>query len=138
MKRDKLDTLLAEIRALREQTLVEFNELTEADFDTPTGHERWSEIRRVLLRFGDHVREHANQVEGIRDDLGLIPTMPQRMLAEAEFAWGKLLAATVGLTDSDLDAPPPEGWTIQQTLDHIKASEAFYLELVRAAKARDE
>ena len=36
MSRTELDTLLAQIRAIREQTLVETAGLTEADFTLPT------------------------------------------------------------------------------------------------------
>jgi hypothetical protein len=138
MSREKLDAILTEIRALRDQTLAEFNDLTEADFLLPTTDARWSDLRRALLRFGDHVREHANQIEGIRAQTDRLPTMPQRMLAEGEHAWGKLLAATVGLTDDDLDREPPEGWTILRTLDHIRQTETYYRDLIRAAKAEDE
>ena len=31
------------------------------------------------------------------------------MLAEAELAWGRLLGASVGLTDDDLDREPDDG-----------------------------
>ena len=59
------------------------------------------------------------------------------MLAEAEYAWGKLLAATVGLSDEDYKASPPEGgWSIRQVLEHVIASERAYMEAIRTARLR--
>ena len=137
MSRTELDGMLAELRRLREQTLVALVDLTEADFATPTDMPRWDDVRRVLLRFGDHMREHANQVECARAAIGRGPTMPQRMLAEGELAWGKLLAATVGLTDEDIAAQPPDGgWSVKQVLAHVIQTERRYLDATLAAKAR--
>ena len=93
-----LDAMLAEIRQLREQTLAALVYLTEDDFSTPTAMARWTSVRRVLLRFGDHMREHINQISGARAAIEREHTMPQRILAEAELAQGNLLAATVGRT----------------------------------------
>jgi hypothetical protein len=111
--------------------LISLNDLSELDFPIPTNMERWTDIRRVLLRFGDHMREHANQIEGVRDQNNHIISMPQRMLAEGEIAWGKLLAATTGLSDADLDMKPPDGgWTVRQVLEHILKSEKGYFEAI--------
>jgi hypothetical protein len=104
MSRDQVNTLLTEIRQGREETLILCADLTEGDFPQPTEMNRWDDVRRVLLRFGEHMREHASQIEGIRAELNRSPTPPQRMLAEAELVWGKLLAATVNLSDADLAA----------------------------------
>ena len=134
MSREQLDAMLDELRALRVQTLAELVHLMESDFHRPTEMQRWTDVRRVLLRFGDHMREHANQVEGARVTIDRPPTMPQRMLAEAEVAWGKLLASTVGLTDEDCVATPPDGgWSIQQVLEHVIEGERGYLAAIRAA-----
>ena len=135
MCRAELDSLLAEIRTLRELMLTELVNTTEAEFDQPTDMPRWTEVRRVLLRFGDHMREHANQLEGARASTGRSETMSQRILAEAEYAWGKLLASTVGLTDDDLGVPPPGGgWSVREVLQHLAASERGYLDVVRTAR----
>ncbi len=131
--RTELTTLLAEIRQAREETLTTLADVTEADFNIPTPLNRWDSLRRVLLRFGEHLREHASQLEGIRAAIGKSPTPPQRMLAEAELAWGKLLATTVNLTDSDLDTVPADGgWTVREALQHMAAVEQSYLEGARA------
>jgi hypothetical protein len=138
MSREELDSLLYEIRHIREQVLVEQNDLTEADFELSTisqGNWRWDTLRRVLLQFGNHMREHATHIQGVRAAIGRPPTQPQRILAEAEIAWGNLLASTVGLTDDDLDAPPPdESWSIRRILEHTRDSEAAYLEAIRKAR----
>jgi len=135
MERRELDSMLAQLRQIREQVLAQLNDVTEDEFSRPTDMQRWTDVRRVLLRFGDHVREHANQAEGARMNIGRPHTMPQRMLAEAELAWGKLLAATVGLTDEDMVAAPRDGgWSVKQVLDHVIESEQRYLDAIRAAR----
>jgi hypothetical protein len=126
--------MLAEIRQARERTLAALVNVSEADFSTPTGMERWTEVRRVLLRFGDHMREHANHAEHTRDLIGCTPAMPQMMLQEAELAYGKLLAALVGLTDTDINqAPPDGGWSIRQVLQHTLETEKLYLAVIEKA-----
>ena len=136
MPRTELDSLLAQIRDMREQTLAECADLTEADFALPTGMNRWDDLRRVLLRFGDHMREHASQAQASRVAAGHAPTPPERMLAEAELAWGMLLGVTVGLSDEDAATPPPDGgWSVVQVLEHVLKTEETYLYAVRAAKA---
>lgn len=136
MTRAKLDALLAEIRSARDQTLAELGDITEADFSLPTTMQRWDDVRRLLLRFGDHMREHANQIEDTRQDMGRAPSMPARMLAEAELAWGQLLGANVGLTDDDLDtAPRADAWSVRQVLEHILSTERDYLDAILAARA---
>lgn len=135
MSRTQLETLLAQIRAKREQTLAECADLTEADFTLPTGMNRWDDLRRVLLRFGDHMREHASQAQAARVATGHAPIPPQRMMAEAELAWGMLLGAVVGLSDEEAAAPPPDGgWSVMQVLEHVLKTEETYLNAVRQAK----
>lgn len=136
MSREALDGLLAQIRAERERTLEALADVTEQEFAIQTDMVRWDDVRRVLLRFGDHMREHANQVQGAREAIGRAPTMPQRMLAESELAWGKLLAATFDLSDEDMRTQPPDGaWSIQQVLEHILASEKNYREAIQKARS---
>lgn len=35
--------------------------------------------------------------------------MPQRMLAEVEIAWDKLLGTVIGLSDEQAELTPPDG-----------------------------
>ena len=137
MSRFQLDSLITQIRQMREQTLAECADLTEADFALPTGMPRWDDLRRVLLRFADHMREHASQAGAARAATGNAPNPPERMLAEAELAWGMLLAATVGLSDEDAATPPPDGgWSVAQVLEHVLKTEENYLNAVRQAKSQ--
>ena len=100
---------------------------------------RWTEVRRVLLRFGDHMREHATQIAGTRAAIQRDVTMPQRILAEAERSWGVLLAATVGFTDDDLAVKPPDGgWSVQEVLEHITKAERNYLNVIVEARAKHQ
>jgi hypothetical protein len=132
--RQEIAAMLAEIREARERTLEILVHLTEADFATPTGMERWTDVRRVLLRFGDHLREHANQAEHTRDLIGRTPSMPQMMLQEAELAYGKLLGSTIGLDDADFNQVPPDGgWSIRQVFQHTLETERQYLSVIEKA-----
>lgn len=137
MSREQLDGLLSEIRAARSESLAYLTQVPEEDFSVPTDLPRWDEVRRVLLRLGEHMMEHVNQLEGARSDIGRHRTMPQRMLSEAEQVYGRLLASTVGLEDADLDTEPGrEQWTIRTVLEHILSSERSYLSAVKEARAR--
>ena len=139
MDRQVCDGLLAEIAAVRRQVFVELNDVTEAEFDLPGTLLRpwmWDTLRLLLLQIGNHMREHATHIQGTRALLGRLPTQPQRMLAEAEIARGTFLAATVGLTDDDLDVVPPDGgWTLRRILEHVRNSEEDYLEAIRRARS---
>jgi hypothetical protein len=128
--------LLGDIREARERTLSELADMAEQEFERPTSMERWDDARRVLLRFGDHMREHANQAVAARANTGHGPTMPQRMLMEAELAWGKLLGATVGLDDDAIRKTPPDGgWSVEQVLEHVLRVERLYLDAIAEARA---
>lgn len=136
MQREKIDTLLAQIRATREETLRTLQDVTEAEFALRTDLQRWDDLRRVLLRFADHMREHSNQLEDARQKTGTGPTMPQRMLAEAERAWGQLLAAIVGLDDETASRQPDDGgWSALRVLEHIAEVEQNIL-LAAAQRTR--
>jgi len=136
MQREKIDALLAQIRTTREETLRTLQDVTEAEFSLRTDLQRWDDLRRVLLRFADHMREHSNQLEDARQKTGTGPTMPQRMLAEAERAWGQLLAATVGLDDETASRQPDDGgWSALQVLEHIAEVEQNVL-LAAAQRTR--
>ncbi len=134
MSRSDLQAKLDEIRAARTEVLQYLQDLPDADTDLETPLRTWRNLGIVLLRFGDHMREHGNQIAGIRQTLGHGPTDVQRKLGEAEAAWGELLGVVTGLTDADLDAiPEAGGWSIRETLDHILAAEIHYLEAIKTA-----
>ena len=134
-ERTQIDALLGQIRTVRQEMLTTLNDVTEAEFALPTDLKRWDELRRVLLRFSEHMREHSNQLEDSRQKVGTGPTMPQRMLAEAERAWGQLLAATVGLSDESASQQPEGGWSAMRVLEHILEVEQNYLAAAQRARA---
>ena len=141
MSRNELQAKLDEIRTVRTEVLDRLLDAPDTDSDLEITEIRsWRSLGIVLLRFGDHMREHKNQISGIRQELAEGPTDVQRKLASAEEAWGELLGVVAGLTDSDLDAEPKsEGWTIRQTLDHILQAEVNYLNGVKTAyQQRDQ
>ncbi len=138
MHREQLDTMLADIRAVRVQVLADMDNLTEAEFGLPIESRpwKWDTVIRALLQFGNHMREHATHIHGTRALLDHPPSQPQRILAEAEIAWGGLLGAVVGLTDDDLDRVPVEGaFSLRDILEHIRSAEYNYLEAIREARA---
>lgn len=133
-ERKEIKDLIAKIRAAREETLASLTGVNEADFSVSTSMERWTDVRRVLLRFGEHMREHANQIEHTRDLIGATPTMPQRMLQEAERAYGQLLASLLDLSDDQLNQVPLDGgWSIRQVLEHALHGEKNYRAVIEAA-----
>jgi len=127
MSRHELQAKLDEIRAVRTEVLQYLQDVPDADTDLETPDLRtWRNLGIVLLRFGDHMREHGNQIAGIRQALGSGPTDVQRKLGAAEEAWGALLGVVAGLSDADLDAAPETGsWSIRETLDHILSAEKY-------------
>ncbi|NLS79487.1 MAG: DinB family protein [Chloroflexi bacterium] len=130
----EITKLLAEIAAARAQTIARLTELSQEELRFKTDNWRWNTARRVVLRFGDHLREHTTQLVAAREDIGAAHTMPQRMLARAQEAYGEFLGAVVGLADEDLDTAPAEGeWTIRQILQHLRETEAWYLARVEEA-----
>jgi hypothetical protein len=125
---------LDQLRELQDQILTELEQMERAALKYETDSARWNTVRRVLLRFGDHLREHTTQLAAARESLGATQTMPQRMLARSMEAYGALLGAMVGLDDCDLDREPEPGeWTPRQALEHMIGTQKGYLETVRRA-----
>lgn len=126
---------LGQMQAIQQEILDQLAELDRPALKYATGNERWNTVRRVMLRFGDHVREHTTQLVAARDDIGAQQTMPQRMLARAQEAYGLWLGAMLGLQDEHLDqVPEPGEWTPRQILDHLVTTQKLYLEMIRHAR----
>ncbi len=138
-ERHQVREIVQSIAQARQQVLEELTDLSRDVLETPTDAVRWSEVRRVLLRFGDHPREHAVQIVAAREAIGAAPTMPQRILAKGQEGYGELLASLVGLRDADLDVSPGPGeWTVRQVLAHVLQSERSYLATIRRALGDEE
>ena len=102
MARTELNAKLNEIRSCRDKVISLLQDVE--DSASPLSTKEWSSYPTVgvmFLRFGDHMREHANQIAGARNALQAFLTDTQRKLAESERAWGHLLGTMVGLTDED-------------------------------------
>jgi len=139
MNREELDALIAEIRAIRREVLAELNDLAESEFSLPitTSTWKWDTVLRALLQIGNHMREHATHIQGLRAALDRHPSQPQRILAEAEVAWGTFLAALVGLSDADLDrAPDQDAVALRRILEHVRNSEQDYLAAIQGARRK--
>ena len=130
----EVSAILAEIAQVQAEIMEQMAGLSKEALRFKTTQWRWNTARRVMLRFGDHVREHTTQLIAAREDIGAAQTMPQRMLARAQEAYGFFLGAMVGLSDEDLDIAPAEGeWTIRQVLEHILGGQRGYLERIQEA-----
>ena len=126
---------LASLAEIQQEILAELTELSRHELTYATDNGRWNTVRRVMLRFGDHLREHTTQLIAARETIGAEQSMPQRMLARAQEASGVLLGAMVGLTDEALDRVPDEGeWTPRQVLEHIITIQELYLDLIRRGR----
>lgn len=126
---------LAQIEAVQRQVIEELSAMPREELRYAADNARWNTVRRVMLRFGDHLREHTTQLVAARDAIGAQHSMPQRMLARAQEAYGVFLGAMVGLADQDLDrVPEPGEWTLRQILDHMLATQQLYLDMVRKAR----
>ena len=124
-----------QLQEIQQEILAELEGLQQPELKYATDNWRWNTLRRVLLRFGDHLQEHTTQLIAAREDIGARQTMPQRMLAQAQLAYGRLLGALVGLTDDDLDkAPQPGEWSPREVLEHIVQTQCAYLGMIRRAR----
>ena len=133
--RDYLD----QMEAVQSQVVDELGDLDRSELRYAADNWRWNTLRRIMLRFGDHLREHTTQLAAAREATGATQTMPQRMLARAQEAYGVFLGAMVGLRDEDLDkAPEPGEWSPREALEHMIATQRQYLGLVRRARKTAE
>ena len=126
---------LAQVEAIQREILEELASLERAELKYATDSQRWNTVRRVMLRFGDHLREHTTQLVAARESINALQSMPQRLLARAQEAYGALLGAVVGLQDEHLDQTPEPGeWSVRQILEHMISTQKDYLEMIRRAR----
>jgi hypothetical protein len=88
------------------------------------------DVRWLLLRFSDHLEEHALQAEDLLcNHLNIRRSEGQMLLAAIQRARGDLWAALVGLTDADLDVEPvdpPGEFPLRRILVHLISVEQNY------------
>ena len=125
------------VRAIIRQLQDAFNETLDTLYDLPEeylqqpcGHAcaRGGAARDLLVHNIFHEKQHTGQVWNIRDELQLLQgwgnTSLYPLLVDYYLSRAQLISALFGLTDDQLDAPPPTaGWTVRQTIEHALGSE---------------
>ena len=127
------------------ESFDKIQEVPEEYLDRPCRHgcARGGSVWSLLTHNIEHERMHTGQVIGIRDAMRrLQQDRKSKLLAEFYVARATLVAALLGLEDSDLDTVPIEGqWSVQQTIEHVLYSDrdsiddlqAQYLEETKVA-----
>ena len=134
MSEQSVSEYLARMEAIQKEIVAALSDLTPVEMRYETEGNR-PPLGRMMLRFAEHLEEHTTQLEGAREDAGALQTMPQRMLARAQEAYGGFLGAMVGLRDEDLDKiPEPGEWSPRQVLEHLISVHERYFEVVRRAR----
>ena len=135
MQRDELNSLLAEIRGVRNRTMAELSDIPESDFAVPVDLPRWDEVRRVLLRFGN--------------TCGNTPTSSRRRARICSAAAPCPAHAGRGRTGLGPGARGHNGpggrrsgcvartgsWSVRTVLAHMLETEQRYLDAVRRVRA---
>ena len=125
------------VRTMIQQLQDAFNETLDALYDLPEdylhegcGHAcaRGGSARDLLVHNIFHEKQHTGQVWNIRDELRLLQGWGNAslypLLVDYYLSRAQLISSLFGLTDEQLDSPPPEGgWTVRQTIAHALGSE---------------
>lgn len=139
MADEQVKEYLAQLDAVRQKLLEELGDLEREELRYAIDHPRFFTLRRMLLLAATHLQEHTTQLIAAREATGSGQTMPQRILARSQQAYGEFLAAAVGLTDEALDrVPEPGEWSPRQILEHVVQAENWMLEQIRQARAKAE
>jgi hypothetical protein len=115
------------VRNMIQQLQSAFNETLDALYDLPEdyledcGHAcaRGGSARDLLVHNIFHEKQHTGQVWNIRDELRLLQGWGNAslypLLVDYFLSRAQLISSLFGLTDDQLDAPPPGGgWTVRQ------------------------
>ena len=125
------------VRAMIRQLQKAFNETLDTLYDLPEDYlqqacdhacARGGSARDLLVHNIFHEKQHTGQVWNIRDELRLLQVWDNAsrypLLVDYYLSRAQLISSLFGLTDEQLDAPPPEGgWTVRQTIEHALGSE---------------
>ncbi|HEY3062029.1 MAG TPA: hypothetical protein VGL99_23880 [Chloroflexota bacterium] len=111
-------------------TLDALYDLPEEYLQQPCGHAcaRGGSARDLLVHNIFHEKQHTGQVWNIRDELRLLQGWGNAalypLLVDYYLSRAQLISALFGLTDDQLDMPPPHGgWTVRQTIEHALGGE---------------
>jgi uncharacterized damage-inducible protein DinB len=113
-----------------------FNETLNVLYDLPEDYlrqpcgracARGGSARDLLVHNIFHEQQHTGQVWTVRDELRLLRGWGNAslypLLVDYYLSRAQLINALFGLTDEQLDTPPPEGgWIVRQTIEHALGS----------------
>jgi uncharacterized damage-inducible protein DinB len=133
------------VRTMIQRLQDAFNETLDALYDLPEGYleegcghacARGGSARDLLVHNIFHEKQHTGQVWNIRDELRLLQGWGNAslypLLVDYYLSRAQLVSSLFGLTDDQLDAPPPEGgWTVRQTIEHALSSERRSISALR-------
>ena len=129
---------LEQLRAVRDETFADLGRLSEADLRYPGS---WSGVSRsvnfLLRAFAIHELDHLQHAQRLLRARGVDPSEAQLILMEVQGLYGKLEGLLMTLTDEEFEATGPnEGdWSMRQLVDHVRDTDAKYLENTRKAVA---
>src|SRR6266851_2520672 len=135
------ETVRMLIRQLQDSfndTLNTLYDLPEDYLQQPCGHAcaRGGSARDLLVHNIFHEKQHTGQVWNIRDELRLLQGWGNAslypLLVDYFLSRAQLISSLFGLTDEQLDTPPPQGgWTVRQTIEHALGSERRSISALR-------
>lgn len=122
--------MIQQLQEAFDETLNVLYDLPEDYLQQPCGHAcaRGGSARDLLVHNIFHEKQHTGQIWNIRDELRLLQGWGNAslypLLVDYYLSRAQLISSLFGLTDEQLDAPPPEGgWTVRQTIEHARGSE---------------
>lgn len=129
-----LSDLMAELDLAREESLADLTSLTNVELRAPS---RWADIdidvRFLLMRFGQHEREHTDQLHKLHAHCGRIQTEADRLLGLCWRAHGVLEGSLVGIPDELLDRELEDGKPIRSLLKHTGSAESYFKRMIANA-----
>lgn len=127
-RKEELFKALDDARADTYRLLAE-HQITDADLDL-RGEEfgrRGRAVRNFLVRLGDHMRQHVNQIERVRNQNQHLRTETDMIMAHADEMLGRVKAAVAGMTDEELERKPSaDEWSVAEILAHLAEIEVMY------------
>jgi uncharacterized damage-inducible protein DinB len=131
-------TMIRQLQDAFNETLNVLYDLPEDYLQQPCGHAcaRGGSARDLLVHNIFHEKQHTGQVWNIRDELRLLQGWSNAslhpLLVDYYLSRAQLISSLFGLTDEQLDTPPPEGgWTVRQTIEHALGSERRSISALR-------
>ncbi len=127
---------LEQLRAVRDEAFAELGRLSEPELrysGTWGGMQR--NVNFLLRAFALHGLDHLQHAQRLLRARGVQPSEAQLILMEVQAVYGKLEGLLMTLSDEEFEATGPnEGdWSMRQLVDHVRETDARYLQNTRAA-----